>query len=32
MEKLKLLKNKRELKRYFQKSGPEAMSSKFNFK
>ena len=28
----KLLKNKRELKKYFQKSGPEAISSKFNFK
>ena len=28
----KLLKNKKELKKYFQKSGPEAISSKFNFK
>tara|TARA_B100000809_G_scaffold91106_2_gene89661 strand:- start:7000 stop:7863 length:864 start_codon:yes stop_codon:yes gene_type:complete len=28
----KLLKNKKELKKYFQRSGPEAISSKFNFK
>ena len=28
----KLLKNKKELKEYFQRSGPEAISSKFNFK
>jgi len=28
----KLLNNKKELKKYFQKSGPEAISSKFNFK
>jgi len=28
----KLLKNKRELEKYFKKSGPEAISSKFNFK
>ena len=28
----KLLKNKNELKKYFLRSGPEAISSKFNFK
>ena len=28
----KLLKDKKELKKYFQRSGPEAISSKFNFK
>jgi len=28
----KLLKNKKELKKYFQRFGPEAISSKFNFK
>ena len=28
----KLLKNKKELKKYFQRSGPEAISLKFNFK
>jgi len=28
----KLLNNKKELKKYFQRSGPEAISSKFNFK
>tara|TARA_B100001123_G_scaffold352799_1_gene404485 strand:- start:248 stop:763 length:516 start_codon:yes stop_codon:yes gene_type:complete len=28
----KILYNKKELKKYFQKSGPEANSSKFNFK
>ena len=28
----KLLNNKKELKKYFEKSGPEANSSKFNFK
>ena len=27
----KLLKDKKELKKYFQRSGPEAISSKFNF-
>ena len=29
---LKILNNKKELKKYFQRSGPEAISSKFNFK
>ena len=28
----KILNNKKELKKYFQRSGPEAISSKFNFK
>ena len=28
----KILKNKKELVKYFQRSGPEAISSKFNFK